>query len=62
MEIEVKCSCCSKGCNLRIDVKNLVVAGNSCPRGIDYGISELEYLRKKGETSAHPVQEDPKND
>jgi CxxC motif-containing protein len=52
MEIEVKCSCCSKGCSLKIDVKSQTVAGNSCPRGIDYGISELAYIRKRAEKAA----------
>jgi CxxC motif-containing protein len=49
MEIEVKCSCCSKGCILKIDEENLVVVGNSCPRGAEYGISEISYLRYKAE-------------
>lgn len=51
MEIEVKCSCCSKGCNLKIDEETLVVVGNSCPRGTEYGISEVSYLRSKAEKS-----------
>jgi CxxC motif-containing protein len=49
MEIEVKCSCCSKGCILKIDEENLVVVGNSCPSGAEYGISEISYLRYKAE-------------
>jgi hypothetical protein len=57
MEIEVKCTCCSKGCNLKIDEKNQAVSGNSCPRGIDYGISELEYIRRRAEKSAQECSE-----
>jgi CxxC motif-containing protein len=49
MEIEAKCSCCSKGCNLKIDEESLVIVGNSCPRGAEYGINEISYLRCKAE-------------
>ena len=49
MEIEVKCSCCSKGCNLKIDEESLVVVGNSCSSGPEYGINEVSYLRNKAE-------------
>jgi CxxC motif-containing protein len=58
MEIEVKCTCCSKGCNLKIDEKSQTVTGNSCPRGTDYGMSELEYIRRRAEKLA---QEAAKN-
>jgi len=49
MEIEVKCSCCSKVCNLKIDEESLVIVGNSCSRGAEYGINEVSYLRNKAE-------------
>lgn len=36
------CICCPKGCHLSVDEKNnFAVTGNSCPRGAEYGKSEV---------------------
>jgi len=40
MKFDVKCTCCSKGCSLTVDDESLEVAGNSCPRGLEYGVNE----------------------
>ncbi len=37
---ELICIVCPKGCRLQVD-QNLVVTGNSCPRGIVYGKAEM---------------------
>jgi len=62
MEIDAKCSCCSKGCNLKINEESLVVFGNSCPRGAEYGVNEVAYRRKRPETSEDSVRECQEND
>ncbi len=58
MEIEVKCTCCSKGCMLKVDAENSTVTGNSCPRGLEYGMNEIELLisrdRKPGKGIGEP--------
>ena len=39
---ELTCILCPKGCRLRVDEKNgYAVTGNPCPRGIEYGKTEL---------------------
>ena len=39
---ELICITCPKGCHLSVDEKNdYAVTGNSCPRGVEYGKSEL---------------------
>ena len=39
---ELTCILCPKGCRLRVDEKNgYAVTGNQCPRGIEYGKTEL---------------------
>ncbi|GAA0121023.1 MAG: DUF1667 domain-containing protein [Clostridium argentinense] len=39
---ELICIVCPRGCHLEIDVDNgYKVSGNSCPRGIEYGVKEL---------------------
>ena len=39
---ELICICCPKGCHLHVDEeKDYAVTGNSCPRGAQYGKSEL---------------------
>ncbi|MGM9618011.1 DUF1667 domain-containing protein [Butyricicoccus sp.] len=39
---ELICITCPKGCHLAVDEKNdYAVTGNSCPRGVEYGKSEL---------------------
>lgn len=36
------CTCCPKGCTLQVDeVPPHTVTGNACPRGAEYGKSEL---------------------
>lgn len=35
------CTLCPKGCHLSVDLENMSVSGNGCPRGVKYGISEL---------------------
>ncbi|MBR6679655.1 MAG: DUF1667 domain-containing protein [Clostridia bacterium] len=35
------CTLCPKGCHLSVDLENMTVSGNNCPRGVKYGISEL---------------------
>ena len=35
------CTLCPKGCHLSVDLENMTVSGNNCPRGVQYGISEL---------------------
>jgi len=61
MEIVAKCTCCSKGCNLKINEESLVVVGNSCPRGAEYGVNEVAYRRKGAETSEDSARECPEN-
>ncbi len=39
---ELICIVCPKGCHLKVDEKNdYTVTGNACPRGAEYGKSEL---------------------
>ena len=35
------CTLCPKGCHLSVDLDNMTVSGNGCPKGVNYGISEL---------------------
>lgn len=38
------CICCPKGCHLSVDESNnFSVSGNSCPRGAEYGKSEVTH-------------------
>ena len=40
----VICTICPRGCHLQVDeTNNYAVTGNSCPRGIGYGQSELQH-------------------
>lgn len=42
MERELVCIVCPRGCRLTVSgEESLKVTGNSCPRGIDYGIKEV---------------------
>ncbi|PJI09201.1 MULTISPECIES: DUF1667 domain-containing protein [Clostridium] len=41
MERELICICCPRGCHLKVDDKNLIVSGNNCPRGAEYGVNEV---------------------
>ena len=43
MEKELTCIRCPLGCLLHVDLSGgtIVVSGNSCPRGQEYGISEV---------------------
>ena len=39
---ELICIVCPKGCHLKVDEENgFAVTGNSCPRGAEYGRTEL---------------------
>lgn len=39
---ELICIVCPKGCHLKVDTdRDYAVTGNSCPRGAEYGRSEL---------------------
>ena len=41
---ELICIVCPQGCHLRVDEENgYTVAGNSCPRGAEYGKAELTH-------------------
>ena len=41
---ELICIVCPKGCHLKVDEENgYAVAGNSCPRGAEYGKAELVH-------------------
>lgn len=43
---EVICTCCPRGCHLKIDTDmDYNVSGNRCPRGAKYGVDEV--LRPK---------------
>jgi CxxC motif-containing protein len=39
---ELICIVCPKGCHLKVDEATLAVTGNSCPRGEEYGRTELK--------------------
>ena len=40
---ELICIVCPKGCHLRVDEENdWAVSGNSCPKGAEYGRTELQ--------------------
>lgn len=41
MEKELICICCPNGCHLKVDVEANKVTGNTCPRGVEYGINEV---------------------
>ena len=38
---EIICIVCPKGCHLAVDEQDGTVTGNTCPRGVAYGIKEL---------------------
>lgn len=38
---ELICISCPNGCHLKVDVENNKVTGNTCPKGIEYGINEV---------------------
>jgi CxxC motif-containing protein len=65
MEKELICITCPKGCHLIVDAEANKVTGNSCPRGIEYGINEVTHpVRvitstvkvKNGQISVVPVK------
>lgn len=35
------CTSCPNGCHLEVDTEKLTVSGNTCPRGVTYGIAEV---------------------
>lgn len=41
MDRELICICCPKGCHLKVNAEANKVSGNSCPRGVEYGINEV---------------------
>lgn len=51
--METICICCPIGCNLKVEEKNgeIVVTGNSCPRGKAYGITEFTAPKRVLTTS-----------
>lgn len=42
MEKEMICIVCPIGCHISVNLENYEVKGNSCPRGITYGIEEIK--------------------
>lgn len=38
---EIICITCPRGCHLVVDEEKMTVTGNSCPRGVTYGINEV---------------------
>ncbi|MBE6692678.1 MAG: DUF1667 domain-containing protein [Ruminococcaceae bacterium] len=38
---ELVCIVCPRGCHLKIDENTLEVSGNSCPKGEEYGKTEI---------------------
>ena len=51
--METVCICCPIGCRLKVEkVKDeIVVTGNTCPRGKEYGISEFTLPKRVLTTS-----------
>ena len=51
--METICICCPIGCNLKVEEKNgeILVTGNSCPRGKAYGITEFTAPKRVLTTS-----------
>lgn len=41
MDKELICICCPKGCHLKVNIEANKVSGNTCVRGIEYGINEV---------------------
>lgn len=41
MESKITCICCPMGCQLTVDAERNTVSGNTCQRGIDYGLQEV---------------------
>ena len=41
MKRSLSCIICPRGCALEIDLENLTVTGNTCPRGEDYARQEV---------------------
>ena len=41
MKRNLSCIICPRGCALEIDLENLTVTGNACPRGEDYARQEV---------------------
>ena len=49
---ELICIVCPKGCHLQVDEeKDYLVKGNGCPRGAEYGSSELRDPRRTWTTT-----------
>ena len=40
------CINCPRGCEIVVDTDNRTVTGNFCPRGKEYGISEVTHPRR----------------
>lgn len=38
---ELICTVCPRGCHLKVDENTLIVSGNSCPKGVEYGKNEV---------------------
>lgn len=39
--MELICITCPRGCHLKVNPETKTVTGNSCPRGITYGLNEV---------------------
>lgn len=47
MIYEVICTCCPRGCHLKIDADmGYNVSGNRCPRGAQYGVDEVLHPKR----------------
>lgn len=40
--VQVTCTLCPRGCQLRVHPETYFVTGNQCPNGVDYGREELQ--------------------
>ena len=40
--VQVICTLCPRGCQLRVHPETYFVTGNQCPNGVDYGREELQ--------------------
>lgn len=46
MEKEMICIVCPIGCHITVNSENYEVKGNSCPRGVTYGVEELKAPKR----------------
>ena len=56
---ELICITCPRGCHLTIDEDNdYAVTGNSCPRGVEYGVNELKNPKRVVTSTVRTNSED----